>query len=214
MWSRAGSRSPVDASIQAASSSASARSRGGAASPAASSAARIRCAPLLSPSTTQAQPNPLTMLEREQRVVGHAPGQRGVDVGALGPGEREVLGLAAAAHTLRWRLGPRRRTRRRARQCAVVGQPGVGHRFERERADAVEQPVANLRRRIVVVDDHQRPAGEPTDDVDRRGGRHVERVEDGLDRERGVRRRRRWRAPTGRAGRRGTAGRSSTGSST
>ena len=33
----------------------------GAASPAASSAARIRCAPRLSPRTTQAQPNPLTM---------------------------------------------------------------------------------------------------------------------------------------------------------
>ena len=59
-----------------------------AASPAASSAARIRCAPLLSPRTTQAQPNPLTMLEREQRVVRGAPGQGGVDVGALGPGER------------------------------------------------------------------------------------------------------------------------------
>ena len=62
MWLRASSRCPVDASIHAASSRAPARSRAGPASPAASSADRIRCAPLLSPRTTQAQPNPLTML--------------------------------------------------------------------------------------------------------------------------------------------------------
>ena len=78
------------------------RGRGrGAASPAASSAARIRCAPRLSPSTIHAQPNPLAIAQREQRVVRGAPGQRGVDVGALGPGEGEVLGLARAAHALR-----------------------------------------------------------------------------------------------------------------
>ena len=44
---------------------------------------------------------PVDDAEREQRVVRGAPGQRGVDVGALGPGEGEVLGLAAAAHALR-----------------------------------------------------------------------------------------------------------------
>ena len=41
---------------------------------------------------------PVDDVEREQRVVRGAPGQRGVDVGALGPGEGEMLGLAAAAH--------------------------------------------------------------------------------------------------------------------
>ena len=47
---------------------------------------------------------PVDDAEREQRVVRGAPGQRGVDVGALGAGEGEMLGLAAAAHTLRWRI--------------------------------------------------------------------------------------------------------------
>ena len=181
MWSRASSRRSVDASIHAASRSALARSRAGAASPAASSAARIRCAPRLSPRTTQAQPNPLTMVEREQRVVLDAPRQRGVDVGALGPGEGEMLGLVAAAHPLRRGCG-RVREPCGVRGEGALGQPGVGHRFERERADAVEQPVADGRRGALVVDDHQRSAREPADDVDRRGRRHVERFEDGLDR--------------------------------
>ena len=79
-----------------ASSKASARSRGGAASPTASSAVRIRWAPLLSPSTTQAQPKPLT---RRSASGGSCRLQRGgVDVGPLDPGEGEMLGLAAAAH--------------------------------------------------------------------------------------------------------------------
>ena len=94
-WRRAGSRWPDDASIQAASSSAVARSRAGAASPAASSAASRRCAPRLSPSTIHAQPNPLAIASPRTRVVRRAPGQRGVDVRALGAREREVLGLAA-----------------------------------------------------------------------------------------------------------------------
>ena len=51
----------------------------------------------------------------------------------------------------------------------ALGQPGVGHRLERERADAVEQPVADRRRPALVVDDHERTAREPADDVDRRG---------------------------------------------
>ncbi len=184
MWSRASSRRPVDASIHAASSRALARSRAGAASPAASSAARIRCAPLLSPRTTQAQPNPLTRLSASSGSCDDAPRQRGVDVGALGPGEGEMLGLATAAHTLGGGSG------RVGEPCGVrgegaLGQSGVGHRFERERADAVEQPVANGHRRTLVVDDHQRTAGEPADHVDRRGCRHVERFEDGLDRRQG-----------------------------
>ena len=74
---------------------ASARSRAGAASPAASSAARIRCAPRLSPSTIQAQPNPLTIASASSGSCAGAPGQRGVDVRALGAREGEVLGLAA-----------------------------------------------------------------------------------------------------------------------
>ena len=59
---------------------------------------------------------PVGDVEREQRVVRGAPGQRGVDVGALGAGEREVLGLLRAAHALRSTTRPRRRTTRRARR--------------------------------------------------------------------------------------------------
>ena len=184
MCSRASSRRPVDASIHAASRSAPARSRIGAASPAASRAARIRCAPRLSPRTIQAQPNPLTMLEREQRVVRRAPGQGGVDVGALGAGEGEVLGLAAAAHPLRGRSG-RVGEPGGVRGERALGQPALGHRVERERADAVEQPVPNGR--TFVVDDDERAARESPDDVDRRRRGDVERLEHELDRgERGA----------------------------
>ena len=169
--------------------------------------------PLCAPAVAEDDPGPAEPVddaEREQRVVRGAPGQGGVDVGALGPGEGEVLGLATAAHALRRGSG-RVGEPRGVRGEGALGQPGVGHRLERERADAVEQPVPD--RRAVVVDDHQRAAREPADHVDRRRRRHVERLEDELDRRRAARRRRTWRAPTGRAGRRGTAARSSTGSS-
>ena len=146
MWSWARSRRSVEASIHAASSRALARSSAGAASPAASSAARMRCAPRLSPRTTQAQPNPLTMASATEWVVFDAPGQRGVDVGALGPGEGEVLGLVAAAHAVGGG-GGRVGEPRGVGGEGALGQPGVGHRFERERADAVEQPVPDGARR-------------------------------------------------------------------
>ena len=124
---------------------------------------------------------PVDEAERDQRVVHDAPGQRGVDVGALGPGEGEMLGLVAAAHTLRGGSG-----RVGEPSCVggegALGQSGVGHRFEREGADAVEQPVADGVRGIFVVDDDQRTAGEPADHVDRGGCGYIERCEDGLDR--------------------------------
>ena len=161
---RARSRRPIDASIHPASSSALARSRVGAVSPAASSAVRIRCAPLLSPKTTQAQPNPLTSLEREQRLVHRAPRQRGVEVGTLGPGKMEMFGLTTAAHTVCGRFGGG------GEPCAVggagaLGHSGVGHRSERERPDAVEQSVANASPRRPR---HRRPT--------RTGSRAVRRV--------------------------------------
>ena len=123
---------------------------------------------------------PVDEAERDQRVVHDAPAQRGVDVGALGPSEGEMLGLAAAAHTLRGGgcgVGE---------PCSVsreggFGQSSVGHRVQREGADAVEQPVANAHQRFFIVDDHQRTAGEPADHVDHGSCRHVERLEDGLD---------------------------------
>ena len=43
---------------------------------------------------------PVDDLDGPHRVVLAGPGQRGVDVGAFGPGEREVFGLPAAAYPL------------------------------------------------------------------------------------------------------------------
>ena len=103
------------------------------------------------------------------------------------PGEGEVLALRAAAHPVGRRSGGRREPGG-VRGTRLIGQPGVGHRFERERPDAVQEPVPDLCcLRCVVVDDDQGPGGEPSDDVDRRGLRHVQGREDGLDRgERGA----------------------------
>ena len=66
---------------------------------------------------------PVDDREREQRVVRGAPGQRGVDVRALGPGEGEVLGLARAAHARGRRRGRAPRTTRRARRGARSVSP-------------------------------------------------------------------------------------------
>jgi hypothetical protein len=68
------------------------------------------------------------------------------------------------------------------RRERALGQSGVGHRFERERADAVEQPVANGDRCISVVDDHQRAARQAADHVDRCRRWYVEPFENELDR--------------------------------
>ena len=156
---------------------------------------------------------PVDEAERDERVVGDAPGQRGVDVGALGPGEGEMLGLVTAAHTLCGGSGGV------GEPCGVggegaLGQSGVGHRFEREGADAVEQPVADGGRRIVRR--RRSPANGWRAGRPRRSPRlRVHRALRGRTRPRGgVRRQRRWPGPTGPAGRRGTAGRSSIGSST
>ena len=128
MCSRASSSRSVDASIHAASSKALTRSGTGASSPAASRAARIRCAPRLSPRTTHAQPNPLTMSSATSGSFRGAPGQRRVDVGAFGPGERQDLALTAAAHPVSGRSRPRPRTTRRARRApdpSVPSRPGL-----------------------------------------------------------------------------------------
>ena len=133
---------------------------------------------------------PVDDVERQRRVVDRAPGQCGVDVGALGPRERQVLGLAAAAHALGGRRGGLREPG--GMRCeGAFGQPGVVHRLEREGADAVEQPVADERAAPAVAGSdslrrrrRRSPASgsQPADDVDRRGCGHVEGFEDGLHR--------------------------------
>ena len=154
--------------------------------------------PLRAPAVAEDDPGPAEPVreaQRQLRVVCGAPGQCGVDVGALGPGEGEVLGLAGASHTLRGRasgLGEPGGVRR----SGALGEPGRGHGIERESLDAVQQPVSERwaadrirwggrRCRPWVVDRHQRPAREPADHVDRRGGGHVEGFEDELHRREG-----------------------------
>ena len=99
------------------------------------------------------------------------------------------------------------------RACAAsapVRELSLSEHLEREGPNAVEQPVSHLPRRL-LVDDHERPSGEPPDDIDRRRYRHVERVE---HRTRPLESRappgKGARAPRDLAGRRGTRARSST----
>jgi hypothetical protein len=80
---------------------------------------------------------PVGDLEPSNGVAGPAPGQCGVDVGAFGAREREVLGLPRAAHALHRRRSPLR-VPRRMRIEAALSELRLGQRLERERADAVE----------------------------------------------------------------------------
>ncbi len=90
---------------------------------------------------------PVADVEREQRIVHGAPRQRRVDVGALGPGEGQVLCLVPAANPFR------RRPRMVREPCGVGGkgavdEPGLGQGFQRERPDAVEKPIASRAHRL------------------------------------------------------------------
>ena len=127
--------------------------------------------------------------------------------------------LGGAAHTLRGESGCLGEPGG-VRGPGTLGQPGVGHGLERERPDAVQQPVPNrvaqpgparcsaathpCRRRSPANGSRAgRPRRSPRPPA-RRGlrGRTPPPA--------AVRRRRTWPAPTDRAGRRGTTGRSST----
>ena len=121
------------------------------------------------------------MRERERRVVRRAPGQRGVDVGALGAGEGEVLGLAARCARPRVDDAGRGGEPRGVRVEAAVGQPRV-RPSPRARRRGCCRAAGSAARAVAVVDDHERTAREPPDHVDRRRRGHVERLEDGLDR--------------------------------
>ena len=120
---------------------------------------------------------------------------------------------SAAAHTLLWRIRRRRRTMRRARRRrARTARRRSSLRARTRgccRAAGSERSSALRRRRRSPANGWR--AGRP-----RRSRRlPARRALRGRTRPPvGVRRQRRWRAPTGPAGRRGTAGRSSTGSST
>ena len=110
------------------------------------------------------------------------------------PREGEMLGLRAAPHALGRRCGRVGEPLRMGGEGAL-GEAFVGHCFEREGTDAVEQSVSHGQRRVVVVDDDERTAREPPDHVDCRGCRHVECFEDELDRRQGSTARERGQRP-------------------
>ena len=113
-----------------------------AASPAASSAAKILCAPLLSPRTTHAQPNPLTMSSASRRSCSAVQANAASMLARSVRAKERCSAWSAAAHTF-GRGSSRVREPSRVRSEGALGQPSVGHLFERECTDAVEQPVPN-----------------------------------------------------------------------
>ena len=135
-------------------------------------AARNRSAPRLSPSTIHAHPNPVAICSpRSGSWVAHHA-ERGVDVRPLGARHRQVVSLVRAAHAL-----SRCRGEVREPSAVRVGRDvGVVRRLDRERPDAVEQPIP------IPIDDDQRAADEPVDHVERRRARHAERDDHELDR--------------------------------
>ena len=206
---RRGSTSPADASSQPASSSAVARvarrawSRGG---------ERVADPGGAGDAVAEHHPGPAEPVgdaDAEQRVVRGAPGQRGVDVGPLGPGDRQAVRLAGAADVRVAPVGRPRRTRRRARPSATSAEPGLAQPVARRRPGCCRAAgSAPPRRRRSSTLTSDRSTRRPID-VDRppRRGRRARRAR---ARPRpAARRRRSTTAPTGRAGRRGTAGRSS-----
>ena len=146
--------------------------------------------PLRAPAVAEDDPRPAEAVDDAQRalrVVRGAPRQRGVDVGPLGAGEREVLGLAGAADAGAWTTRPRRRTTRRARRGR--GRSARRPPSPRARTRGCCRAAGSGARPGAVVDDDERAGREPPDDVDRRRPRDVERLEDGLDGRRAARRR-------------------------
>ena len=123
---------------------------------------RIRCAPLLSPSTIQAQPNPLTMASASAgRARRSTPGRRRCwrarrgrtrGLGLACPRAPRVDAAAASANHAAWAASRARSARPR---------PSL----ERERADAVEQPVADEPRRSSSTMTSERLASRPTTSI-------------------------------------------------
>ena len=170
MWRRAGSRSPPDASIQAA------QQRAPRPEPAAPGAVRSRSAPRLSPSTIQAQPNPIAI--RSPSAGSCAASQVSAASMFARSARTNARCSACAGPRTPVRDPPGRRGEPgRVRAAATSSAPDSRSRSRRERADAVQQPVADR-----LVDDSESAAREPVDD--RRwtsDGRHLERVEHVLD---------------------------------
>ena len=104
--------------------------------------------------------------------MGDAPAQGRVDVGAFGAGQVEVLALLWPA---RFGVRPVGRVREPLRVGGRrhVGQPGLVEAFSRQRADAVEQAVADRAARA-ELGGGQGAVHEPGDDVEAGIRRHLQ----------------------------------------
>ena len=70
----------------------------------------IRCTPLLSPRTTQAQPNPLTIVRPSNGSCATHQARAASMLARSALANDEVMGLVTAADTVGGRVRPRRRT--------------------------------------------------------------------------------------------------------
>ena len=107
------------------------------------------------------------------------PCQGGVDVGALVAHEGEVVGLTRAAHPCRSMPATRPRTivRKRRGRPSIV-RPRASRRGQRRGCCRASDTAC---RRVVLIGDEERAAGQPAEHIDRRLRRHTERGEHELD---------------------------------
>ena len=148
---------------------------------AAASAAAIRSEPSRpSPRSTQAQPKPVAI---RRPSAGSWTAVHASAASMLARSSRQIRRCRACS-------GPRSpaaasvATAASQSACAREGdvvEGGVAEPVERERPDAVEQPVARRATFDGELDRDQRAVGETTDDVGRRLRRHVERRQHVLD---------------------------------
>ena len=214
MWSRASSRRPVDASIHAASSRAlgPVADRGRVAGRVERSQDSLCAAAVAEDDPGPAEP----VGDARARAAGRARRSRPVRrrCWRARSGRRRDARPGGGCGHRRWRTRLRRRTTRRARRRRDrTARPRSSLRARTHgccRAAGTELVRRGVRRRRRSRANGSR-AGRPR----RSPRRPARRAPRGRTRPPvGARRRRRWRVPTGRAGRRGTTGRSSTGSST
>ena len=167
---------------------------------------------------------PVDDAQREQRVVRRRSRPTRRRCWRARRGRRPGARLGDCCARPGWRTSAASANHAACAASARVGQPGVGHRLERERPDAVQQPVAHGRRCASIrwswaATQRRRrrsPVSGSRADRPRRSPRPPARraLRGRTPPPAAVRHRRRWPGPRVLAGRRGTTGRSSIGSST
>ena len=141
---RAGARCPVEASIQPASSRASARVPWiGTVTGGVERRSAIRCAPRLSPRTIQAQPKPLEVVSAASGTCSPPRTRAASMLARSALTNARYWAWRRTAHTFGRRPAPRPRTMRCGRgDGAFRHSPASSQRLEGEGPDAVQEPVA------------------------------------------------------------------------